>query len=491
MIVPRSPRPPRSIRLRLTVWYAATLAASLVVFAVGAFWIIQREVEDRADRLLEEATRAFGTELALEYQMLGGRAQAVDEALRGVRFRGVTLGVLGQGNEQALHLASDAVAAGADGAAAVSRGDLVASLPLLRLAPADSVEILTVPGGSVGIRVLLHRVRFADGTSAMVVAAHDRSDDRAVLRNVGLAFLALVLVTLLAAVAGGYALARRTLAPIANISRQAAAIGAADLSARVPVANPDDDLGALARVINDLLQRLQQAFSAQREFMADASHELRTPLAIVRNEANIALSLPDRPGPEYRDALRIVERESERLSALVEDLFLLARADGAGQPLRPEALYLDDLLRDVARATRSLAERRRVRLALDAVHDAEFVGDASLLRRALLNVVDNAIKHAREGGEVRLALTREAQRWAIRVADDGVGIPDEQRERLFERFYRGNAARTSQRETLTAGAGLGLPIARWIAEAHGGALVLERSGVGGSVFLLTLASVAP
>ena len=485
------PRPPRSIRLRLTAWYAATLAASLVVFALGAFWIIQREVEHRADRLLDEATRAFGTELALEYQMLGGRAGAVDEALRGVQFRGVTLGVLGEGKEQALHLASDAVADGAVGAAAVSRGDLVASLPALRLATADSVKILTVPGGSAGIRLRLNRVRFADGSGAMIIAAHDRSDDRAALRNVGWAFVSLVLVTLLAAVAGGYALARRTLAPIANISRQAAAIGAADLSPRVPVANPDDDLGALAGVINDLLQRLQQAFAAQREFMADASHELRTPLAIVRNEANIALSLPDRPGGEYREALRIVERESERLSALVEDLFLLARADGAGQPLRSEPIYLDDLLRDVARATRSLTERRGVRLALDAVNDAEFVGDAALLRRAVLNVVDNAIKHAHEGGYVRLTMSREVQHWTIRVADDGVGIPDDQRERLFERFYRGNAARTTQRETLTAGAGLGLPIARWIAEAHGGTLVLEVSGVGGSVFLLTLPLAAP
>ena len=480
----------RSIRVRLTLWYAAMLAISLLVFAAGAFWIIRREIVLRSDRLLDEATRAFGTELALEYEMPGGRERAVDEALRGVRFRGVTLAVLGESGDSSLHVAPEDSAGGAPLRPIVSREEIIAALPTLRLAPGDSLEVLTVPGGTAGIRVHLHRVRFGDGTSAMVIAGHDRADDRAALRNAGLGFAALVLLALMGAVAGGYVLARRALEPIASISRQAAAIGAADLSARVPVANPGDELGALARVINDLLYRLERAFTVQREFMADASHELRTPLAIVRNEANIALALPDRPAPEYRDALRVVERESERMSALVEDLFLLSRADGGGQPLRPEPLYLDDMLRDVARATRSLAERRHVQVSLDTVADAEYVGDSALLGRALLNLVDNAIKFAREGGCVTLTLQRDEDAWSVRVVDDGAGIPPAVRPRLFERFVRGEEARTRQRSTMTAGAGLGLPIARWIAEAHGGTLALERSGPGGTAFVLRLPRTA-
>ncbi|MGQ0649617.1 MAG: ATP-binding protein [Gemmatimonadaceae bacterium] len=481
-------RGPQGIRLRLTLWYSAGMAASLLVFAAAAFWLIQREIEQRADRLLDEAARAFGNELVLEYQMLGTRDKAIDESLRGVRFRGVVLGVMDRSETGTLHASASLAGekAGASNDQQHIRDHLLTELPALRLALSRGEEFVTLPSEQDGIRACLHRVMLGDGAPAVVVAARDRGADRETLENVGLAFFALVVTSILVAAAAGYALARKTLAPISAFGQQAQSISAADLSARVPIANPRDELGALGGVINDLLHRLEGAFTQQRQFMADASHELRTPLAIVRNEANIALSMPERAANEYRDALRIVERESERLSTLVEDLFLMARADGGGQPLRPEQLYLDDMLRDVVHATRTLADLRQVTVTVEAPPDAEYRGDEGLLRRAVVNLVDNAIKHTREGKRVHVQLGFARSRWEIRVTDEGAGISSDQRPHLFDRFHTGASTRSGVAAKRTSGTGLGLSIARWIAEAHGGTLELELSSPGGSTFLLAL-----
>lgn len=479
-----------SIRLRLTVWYAGAMATGLLLFAAASFGIIRREINHRADRLLEGAARAFAGELQLEFQMLGNYADALDETMRGVRFRGVTLGALDERldvlrlpTDDSMHMPPASVVSTADEA---TRRTVQRAIPQLRAALTHSHAAVTLPDQGPGVRLHLLRVAVGDGSRRVVVAARGRGEDVEALRSAAILFLALVVGALVVAVAGGWLLTRRTLAPIAAISRQARAIGVADLSARVPVTNPHDELGVLARVINDLLQRLQEAFTMQRRFVADASHELRTPLAIVRSEANVALARPEREAAEYRDALGVVQRESERLTALVEDLFLLARADAGGQPMRTEPLYLDDLLRGVAHATRTLAELRRVEVSLAADVDGEFHGDPAMLHRALLNLVDNALKHSRAGGEVRLSLVRTDRWWEIRVADEGLGITPSEQGRIFDRFFRGDVARTRVRDTFTSGAGLGLSIARHIAEAHHGALTLERSTSRGSVFLLAL-----
>ncbi len=477
---------PNDIRARLTLWYAAGMALIVGAFAAGSFWLFQREIHQRSDRLLDEASRAFGNELALELEMLGSRERAIDEALRGVRFRGVALGVLGRGPGDTLVTAS-AIGGEDRGAAAEHqrlRKALVEALPALHRGASDEHAFLTLPASEGGIRVVLTRVPFGTGNYATVVAARDRREDRETLENVGLAFAALVLASLVAALVGGYALARRTLAPIATFSQQATAISAADLSARVPIANPRDELGKLGGVINDLLQRLESAFVQQRQFMTDASHELRTPLTIVRNEASTALDRPERAGDEYREALQVVERESRRLSTLVDDLFLMARADSGGQPLRPEPVYLDDMLREVTHAARTLAAQKSIELTCDAVQDAEYRADEGLLRRAVVNLVDNALKHTPAEGRVHVALVRAPGQWEVRVSDTGPGISDEQRLYLFDRFSK--AVHVPRGPSAQDGTGLGLSITRWIVAAHGGTLSLESTGAAGSTFLFTL-----
>jgi signal transduction histidine kinase len=249
-------------------------------------------------------------------------------------------------------------------------------------------------------------------------------------------------------------------------------------------------MGSLATLVNDLLARLEAAFDQQRRFIADASHELRTPVAIIRSEAEVALTVQSRPEPEYRDALRVVQDAATRLSRIVNDLFLLTRADAGQQTLRMEELYLNEVVADSVRAMRSIAAGRDIRLEVPPLPDAPFRGDGELLGRLLVNLIDNAIRYATRGTPVRVDLAVSNGEYRVSVADSGPGIPTEARERVFTRFFRVDPAR-ARANGIDGGAGLGLPIARWIAEAHGGRLELERSDASGSVFVSTFPRPTP
>jgi signal transduction histidine kinase len=241
-----------------------------------------------------------------------------------------------------------------------------------------------------------------------------------------------------------------------------------------------DELGQFARAFNGLLARLRDTLRVQRQFMADASHELRTPVSIVQSAADVTLARDTRSETDYRDALAIVAGESRRLGRLVDDMLVLARADAGGYPLRLEHLYLDELAADCRRTVEVLARDRGVTVDASGAVDVPFRGDEALLRRMILNLLQNAVAYTRPGSRVivDVAPARDAVR--IRVRDEGAGIPAADRARIFDRFVQLDIARR------TAGAGLGLPIARWIAEAHGGTLELEESGHAGSTFCVSL-----
>jgi signal transduction histidine kinase len=254
----------------------------------------------------------------------------------------------------------------------------------------------------------------------------------------------------------------------------------------LPVGQRQDELSELAGVVNGLLERLESAFAQQRRFMADASHELRTPVAVLRTEADVTLSRPHRTEAEYRDSVAVMRDSARRLGRIVDDLFLLARADAGHLPIRREPLYLEEVVDDAARAVRVLAQERGVRVELLPFEDSPFDGDADLLGRVMLNLLDNAVKHSPQGGTVTLALTRVAREYRITVTDEGPGIAADAQPHIFERFFRADKARSRGGAEDTSGAGLGLAIGRWIAEAHGGRLDLVRSSVRGTEFRLTL-----
>jgi signal transduction histidine kinase len=265
------------------------------------------------------------------------------------------------------------------------------------------------------------------------------------------------------------------------MAAQASGISERTPGRRLAAANAEDELGRLAGAFNELLARLEAALSTQRRFMADAAHELRTPISVARTAAEVTLNRQNRPEDEYRDALGIVANQMRRLARIVDDMFLLARADAAGLPAQFAPLYLDELAADCAKEAGMLAAAKQVRVDWQGAGDLETLGDERLLRQMLINLLDNAVRHTPAGGLVRLDLQARPGAFELAVTDSGPGVPETQRERIFERFVRLDESRGAAQ-----GAGLGLPIARVIAEAHGGSLVLSRSDASGSTFLARL-----
>jgi signal transduction histidine kinase len=260
------------------------------------------------------------------------------------------------------------------------------------------------------------------------------------------------------------------------MSAQASHIGAENLEARLSIRNPSDELGQLAQSFNSLLDRLSASFDRQKRFVADASHELRTPVAILCGETEVVLGKDGRSEAEYRETLRILGGESKRLKQIVEDLFTLARADAGQYPLSYREFYLDELAAECVKNVRTLAAPKEIKVTCQSSGEALIRGDETLVRRMLLNLLDNAIYVGcePEDGSYRLS-----------VKDSGPGVPPELHTRIFERFFRADKAR-SRREEDGGGAGLGLSIGAWIAAAHGGKLELTESDGNGSLFTAIL-----
>lgn len=249
-----------------------------------------------------------------------------------------------------------------------------------------------------------------------------------------------------------------------------------DLSRRVPDTGRTDEIGDLTRAINDTLERLERLFLAQQRLLADVSHELRTPLTALRGNLDLMRRM-DETDP---DSLAVIQEEVERMTRLVGDLLLLARADAGGLPLARQPVELDNLFFEVYRQI-SLLEKS-VEVSVTDIDQACVIGDADRLKQLLINLVDNAIKYTPTGGTVSLGLTKE-DGWArISVKDTGIGIPAEDLPYIFDRFYRVDKARSRSQ----GGSGLGLSIAKWIAQAHGGSIEVASQVGKGTTFTVSL-----
>jgi signal transduction histidine kinase len=441
-----------SIRSRLTLWYTAVVVAILltggIVGSAAQARLALQGVDDDLTRTMATLVGVmhteFGEGLTLE--------ASADEASREV---------VAPGHGLALLRADDTVleAWGEPALAHVLAGDA-------------AIGLSTRATGGAGTRVLVRDVNDAGHRYRAVVAVSLDSlaaQQTAMVRALSLGGI----LALLTAAVGGWLIGRKTLQPLSDMAAQASRIDGREPSGRLSTPNPDDELGVLAASFNDLLQRLATALHQQRQFMADASHELRTPVSVVRTTAQVTLSQPHRPEGEYREGFTIVEEQATRLSRLVEAMFLLSRAEAQGVPLHREFVNLDDLVAETVRAARVVAEQRALRVVVEGQQEVGFEGDDGLLRQLVANLLDNAIRHADIGGTVVAALSRDAHDIVLRVTNDGPGIAPSDQTRIFERFVRIGPS---------TGGGLGLPIARWIAEAHGGALTLEDSEPGRTVF---------
>jgi heavy metal sensor kinase len=472
---------PETLRARLTLWYTLVLGAPLVAFAGASFLVLDRALLHRADGFLDETLGAFTTELQSEQQEETTVAGAIQASLHDVQFRDVRLAVF---DSLGTLVASGTVDTSA-GYAARHPVDLALVGKELHARVANARYVFSIGEGERTYRVAAEpSVIF--GKRLLVAAAYPLIGNSETMEAVGAAYAIAIPLLLLMAAVGGYFLASRSLAPVAEMSARAAEISSSNLNERLPVGNRRDELSALASVVNGLLERLERSFAQQRRFMADASHELRTPVAVLRTEADVTLSRPTRTEAEYRESVAVMRDAARRLARIVDDLFLLARADAGHLPIRRGPVYLEEIVDDAARAVRAIAQERGVRIDVTPLQDSPFSGDADLLGRLLLNLLDNAIKHSPSGGIVTISLSRVGREYWIGIADQGAGIPVDAQEQIFERFFRIDKVRSREAPIDGGGAGLGLAIARWIAEAHGGRLELVRSNASGSEFQLAL-----
>jgi len=305
-----------------------------------------------------------------------------------------------------------------------------------------------------------------------------------VVHTAGLLLAASIAVVLLMAVLVGPRLTRLGLRPVREIAHASRRLADGKLSTRVEVPDSGDEVGELARAFNDMAERLETSFAAQSAFVADASHELRTPLHALRGQVAVLLRVIDDRPAEARDLAGFMRREIMRMTALVEDLLVLARLEAQGaDALRFDIVDLGDIAHDVVEQSRALTILGRRTIRLDTSDRRVLVpGDPRRLHQVILNLTTNAIQHAPEDGCVQVDVRLVDGHALLEVRDDGHGLPPEHLEHIFDRFYRADTARAR----VAGGAGLGLAISRVIVEAHGGSITAKNSPRGGAVFVVCL-----
>ena len=447
------------IRWRLTAWYAA--AMTLILGTVGgAIYVgLQRQLDDE----LNERLSARAVALTVSATPAGGRP-TLDPVI-----------VSGGDDDEMIRLWS------ADGDLVFTSwrtsGDGLTSEEASTIgAGAGGGEPTVIDSVDVGGEPFRHAVAtLADGATPFGVleVAHSRQDVEDTLGALRLLFLVAAPVTLALALAGGYLVAGRVLAPVEAITSLARRISGADLTERLRLDLPDDELGRLAETFDDMLDRVEGAFERQRRFTGDPAHELRTPLSLIRTRVDLALAR-ERPAGEYREALVELDRDVARLGGLVGTLLTLARSDAGSMTLERRPTDLRETLQSVADQFRETAGG--VSITLDAAPGPVAASvDQDLVIQLLVNLMDNAVAHTPAGGTVGIGCVAVDGGVAIHVTDTGTGIPDEHLERLFDRFYRVDTGRTAA----AGGVGLGLSICRANVDAHGGTIrVASEAGVG-------------
>ena len=454
----------RSIRLRLTLWYVFLLALILAAFSAGIYLTLRHNLYDNLDDSIQN------------------RANVLLDIVRYEGNQPTLAGVVSSNDPN-------------QGESFVRVFDLSGRLIFDNSAAAGVVPIdpRAVESALVGKTVTrsanageTFRVRTLpierDGRISGVLEVGQSQDDvadmlRTFLFIVGIAYP----LTLVVASFGGVFLAGRALSPIDNLTRLARHISAEDLDQRLNLQLPDDEVGRLARTFDEMIAGLDDAFRRQRQFTADASHELRTPLTAIKGQIDVALQRQRDPAA-YRQVIQIVNEEVDRMIRLVSSLLTLTRADAGQVPLAFEAVSLPDVVGAAVEQVRPVASERGIELQLVSSPAVTLWADEDLLLQLLLNLLDNAIKYTPAGGQVTVGWNVGAVQVELWVRDAGIGIASEHLPHLFDRFYRVDKARSRAE----GGAGLGLAISRWIAEAHGGSISVESALGKGSTFTVTL-----
>ncbi len=457
----------RHIRSRLTLWFVAVLAAVLLLYSSAACFFLLRDLRAQ---LVHHTIQDVETVEGLLSLTPDGRILLRDDY---------------HNHQESKRVLERLVEVRSPEGAVLFRNDRLGARSLGdSMLPREGVggyfqREMVLPDG---LRVeLVSRRHSLEGRPIVIRVAYSEDDLWSQFRSDLFALLLPAPAILLIAGLAGYLLASKALRPIQEMARTAGEIKSDRLHERLPVNPADGELADLARVFNALLLRLEESFEQLRRFTSDASHELRTPLAAMRSVGEVGLQKHHTP-EQYRDVIGSMLEEANKLTRLVDTLLTIARADAGQIPLNPSRFPAANLARECASLFEALLEENAQRLVIECDPETVIAGDWLLLRQALVNVVHNAIKYTPPGGAIALRIHAANGYVTIQVEDDGPGIPENERTKIFDRFYRVGTGRSSA----TGGAGLGLAIARWNVEIHGGTISAHSETGAGSTFQLIL-----
>jgi len=456
----------RSLRFRITAWYAGLLAGTLIVFGVSVYLGLERYLDWTLQGALASECRTIGIELLSQLPVKDNAwlATEINEAYAPeVNSRFIRVVHQGVG---VVYLSS----APKDGTFDPAR------IPLPSDQETDGPRKLLFDAGN-RLLILSMTVRAADGSRFLVESGAPYNQIEVALHGLLLTLAIYMPFVVSLAVAGGYWLMRRSLQPVDEITRRAEGITSTNLSERLPVVRSGDELERLSVSLNHMISRLEDAIRGSKQFVADASHELRTPLTVMRGELE-AMAQDAQLGAETREALGSVLEEVDRLADIVEGLFALSRLDAGEAHAEWVRFDLAELAATTADQMSLLAEDKQVSVACDSPAGVTVQGDRARLKQVVVNLLDNAIKYTPRGGRVSLTVRREGGYAVLDVTDNGIGIPADALGQVFKRFYRVDGSRSRE----GGGAGLGLSIVKSICVAHGAEVEVRSAPGAGSTF---------
>jgi len=446
---------PRSVRLRLTLWHAASLAAIILLFSLGIYLFVRKNLVDGIDRHVSRDLTLISRTVASEF----------DEVTELIKHQSVPLFHIHEGD----HVIAETDAWKQAGLSAALNGGR----------RADTWSWTAPDGNSYRLKEVSWE---AAGHSFVITVAHDMRVFHENMHNLAMTLLFGIPAALVLAAIAGYLLAGRMLSPITSMAATAREITADRLSERLPVGDANDEFGQLAAIFNQTFMRLEDSFQRLRRFTDDASHELRTPLTALRSVGEVGLQ-ENNSLPVCREAIGSMLEEADRLTKLVDSLLTLSRADSGAHSLNRAATDLGAFAADVTDCLHVLAEEKGQELTLEASEPVYAEVDSTTLRQALINLLDNAIKYTPCNGTIRVVVGKTPEGEALlEVIDNGPGIPREHHDKIFDRFYRVDKGRSRE----VGGTGLGLSIARWAVEINNGRLEFESEEGRGSTFCILL-----
>ncbi len=458
----------RSLRFRITAWYAGLLAGALLIFGVSVYLGLERYLYWNLQRTLSSECRTIGTQLLSQHPFK--RATWLETEINEAYAPEV--------NSHFIRVTQDRV-----GVVYLSGPPKDGSFDPSKVPLPSPEKVHSRKIDLDGRRLLIEALEFTapDGSRFIVESGVPYQQIEVVLHGLLLTFAVYMPFIISLAVGSGYWLMRRSLRPVDEITRRAEGITSTNLSERLPVIRTGDELERLSVSLNRMIERLDEAFQHVNRFSADASHELRTPLTILQLELE-GIAQNHRLNPPLTDQIGSALEETHRMSHIVESLLAISRLDAGEAKMEMTRLDLGHLAASTAEQMRLLADEKAILLSSTVENEVYVEGDRSHLQQVVVNLIANAIKYTHEGGQVEVRVRRKGSTAVLEVSDNGAGIPDYALPHVFERFYRADKARSRD----SGGAGLGLAIVKAICTAHGAEMSVSSKEGKGSVFSIEL-----